>query len=125
MNKQSQWLFEAPPRTPSPPKTSSPKARIVWGSITRILVVPFRRNFTDFRQEVRKALGKHITFRSDRGAYLDSLLNSEPTFPKTIQTQHSSMQLAKPPMAEFTPIEVPATFYYTPGFKRVTRITFP
>jgi hypothetical protein len=119
MNRQSQWLFEAPP------KTLPPKDRVVSGSMTRILVVPFRKNFTDFRQEVRKAVGRYVTFRSNQGAYLDSLLNSEPTFPQMIQAQHGSIQLARPPMAEFTPIEVPATFIYTPGFKRVTRITFP
>jgi hypothetical protein len=119
MNRQSQWLFETPPKTPPP------KDRVVSASMTRILVVPFRKNFADFSQEVRKAIGRYTTFRSDRGAYVDTLLKSEPTFPKTIQMQHSSMLNASPPVAEFTPTEIPATFIYTPGFKKVIRITFP
>lgn len=119
MYRQSPWLFETPPKTPPL------KDRVVSASITRILVVPFRRNFTDFRQAVRKAVGQYVTFRRDQGAYLDNLLRSEPTFPQTIQMQHSSMLQASPAVAEFTAIEVPATFIYTPGFKQVIRVTFP
>jgi hypothetical protein len=116
MNRPSPWLFEAPPRT------TPSKDRIVEGSITRIIVVPYRRNFNEFRQEVRKALGRYTMFRSDRGANLDRLLNSEPTFLQSIQMLHSGKL---PPVTESSPIEVMATFIYLPGFKKVTRITFP
>ena len=102
-----------------------PKDKIILATITRELRVPFRTKFSDFLQEVRKALGRYVTFRSDGGAHLDSLLNSEPTFPKTIKDQHEFMLKAIPPRAEFSFTDVNATFHYTPGFKKVTRITFP
>jgi len=100
-----------------------PKDKVVFGSITRELFVPFRKDFTKFHQEVRKAIGRYVTFRSDQGAILDHLLNSEPGFLPAIQATHS-FGLTKPPKAEFTAISIFATFVYTPGFKRVTRITF-
>lgn len=105
--------------------TPLPKDKVLSATITRQLHVPFRTAFSDFRQEVRKALGRYITFRSDAGAYLDSLLSSEPTFPKTIQDQHTFMLKATPAPAEFSATAIFATFNYTPGFKKVTRITFP
>jgi hypothetical protein len=119
MNRQSQGLFEAPLRTPLP------KDRVVVGTMTRILFVPFRRNLAEFRQEVRKSLGRYTTFRSDQGAFLDRLLRSEPGFEQMVRMQHSAMLQARPPVADSTPVQFPATFIYTPDFKRVTRITFP
>jgi len=102
-----------------------PKDKIILATITRVLHVPFRTRFSDFRQEVRKALGRYVTFRSDKGTNLDSLLNSEPTFLQTIKDMHDSMLKATPPRAELASTPVVATFHYTPGFKKVTRITFP
>jgi hypothetical protein len=36
--------------------------------------VPFRTEFQKFRKEVRQAIGKRVTFRSDRGAFFDRFL---------------------------------------------------
>lgn len=102
-----------------------PKDSVSGGSISRIIFVPFKRDFGEFSKEVRKALGRYTVFRSDRGAYLERLLSSEPTFPQGIQMSHQFMLSAIPPAAESTPTKIFVTFYYTPGFKKVTRITFP
>jgi hypothetical protein len=107
------------PRAPAP----LPKDKMVFGSVTRELFVPFRKDFNAFRQEVRKAVGRYVTFRSDQGVILDKLINSAPSFLPAIQASHN-FGLTTPPKTEFSPISIFATFIYTPGFKSVTRINF-
>jgi len=66
------------------------KDQVVSGCIIRSISVPFRKDFNDFRQEVRKAIGRYVTFRSDGGRTLDSLLNAEPNLLPFIRDQHNS-----------------------------------
>jgi hypothetical protein len=97
-----------------------PKDKVNFISVSRQLSLPYREDFDEFRKEVRKALGRYLTFRSDAGAHLDSLLASEPNFWKNIKKWHEAL-----PKAESNPATLNVTFIYTPGFKKVTRITFP
>jgi hypothetical protein len=102
-----------------------PKDSVSHVSITRIIVVPFRKNFTAFRAEVRKALGRYTSFRSDQGAFLDRLLlDSVPSFLEYIQKRHNYHNSISP-LEEFSPVSLMVTFVYTPGFKKVTAIRFP
>jgi hypothetical protein len=133
MNRQSQWLFEAPitsesdrynlytnledlsdfenfkqrkPPTKQPPKL--PADRLVEIYVYWKLQVPFRKDFKAFRQEVIMAIGRHVA-KSEK-AKIDGLLRS--SFPeKMLKTNHKYYSDA--PTAESAFVIIKATLRFT------------
>lgn len=82
--------------------------------------VPFRKDFKTFREEVRQAIGKRVTFRSDRGAFVDrNLINAE----GTLKELHNDM--GKGGVNESSPIGILVTIRYRPGSKKELNFTIP
>lgn len=77
------------------------------------LQVPFRADFNNFREEVRLAIGQHVTFRSDKGKFVADFLNR---YTQELRQFHKT--LLKNGWRESSPVAVTATITYTPGFKR-------
>jgi hypothetical protein len=82
--------------------------------------VPFRTDFEKFRKEVRQAIGKRVTFRSDRGAFVDRFL---PGAEQVLTELHKDM--AKGGVSESSPIGILVTIKYAPGSKKELEFTIP
>jgi hypothetical protein len=80
--------------------------------------VPFRNDFKKFREEVRQAIGRRVTFRSDKGAFVDKFL------PETLisELHANSVQSG---VEESSPIGLLVTIKYAPGSKKELEFTSP
>lgn len=56
--------------------------------------VPFRTEFQKFRKEVRQAIGKRVTFGSDRGAFFDRFLEGAEIKTK-LSELHNNMRTSR------------------------------
>jgi hypothetical protein len=59
-----------------------------------VIAAPFRKDFANFREELRKEMGKRVTFRRDRGAFVDRWLKNSETRLKEIH-EYYTKNLAK------------------------------
>jgi hypothetical protein len=84
------------------------------------LLVPFRKGYDNFREEVRQAIGKRVTFRSDRGAFVDAFLNK---YAPQLTELYNDM--LKGGVEESSPIGILVTIKYTPGLKKELDISMP
>ena len=84
------------------------------------LLVPFRKDPVQFHKELRQAVGRRVTFRSDGGAFVDGFLkNYEGFFNKL----HSNMRSSR--LDESVPVSIFITIKYTAGLKKELEITMP
>jgi hypothetical protein len=117
MNRHNQWLFEAPfvlgnqreyyqnsewESAPTSPTTS----RLIHKP--RVLRVPFKTSFPDFRREVERAVGRWTVFRSDRGTILRKLLEPSIGSLRTIHQQNLDLGTRSG-----EPVDIIVNFYYT------------
>lgn len=118
MNRQSQWLFEAPVASEATLYTN-PYSDPEWDSPplcpgiskfahkARTLKVPFRKDFGDFLREVERAVGRWTVYRSDRGQRVRRLLKP---WIVNLRSIYKSNLDAKVPSG--VPIDIVVNFYY-------------
>jgi hypothetical protein len=84
--------------------------------------VPFRTEFEKFRKEVRQAVGKRVTFRSDRGAFVDRFLEGA-----EIKTKLSELynDMRTSGVNESSPHRMLVTIKYAPRSKKELEFTIP
>jgi hypothetical protein len=129
MNRQSQWLFEAPfasetdhhtnPYTNSEYYRNSeweaeweveslcPGASISTHKV-RVLRVPFKKDFHDFLREVERAIGRWTVFRSDGGKRVRQLIERWKGNLRSIHQNNLNAGLRSGAL-----IDIMVNFYYT------------
>jgi hypothetical protein len=84
------------------------------------LEVPFRKDPAQFHKELRQAVGRRVTFRSDGRAFVDAFLKTYETYFSNLHSNNLTSGLA-----ESVPIGIILTIKYTPGLKKELEITMP